>query len=68
MLKYEKEYHSLKERELESQDPLERLERENLRLKQTILRLERENDDLAHDLVMSKIELRHKLDLVNFQN
>lgn len=60
--KYEKEYYSLKEREIESQDPLERFERENLRLKETILRLERENDDLAHELVTSKIELRKNLD------
>ncbi|KHN82612.1 Rab GTPase-activating protein 1 [Toxocara canis] len=60
--KYEKEYYSLKERELESLDPQERLERENLRLKETIMRLERENDDLAHELVTSKIELRKNLD------
>lgn len=67
--KYEKEYHMLKQRELESLDPLERLERENFRLKETILRLERENDDLAHELVTSKIELRNKLDMViNFFN
>lgn len=67
--KYEKEYHTLKQRELESLDPLERLERENFRLKETILRLERENDDLAHELVTSKIELRNKLDMViNFFN
>ncbi|VDM97084.1 unnamed protein product [Thelazia callipaeda] len=60
--KYEKEFYSLKERELESQDPMERLERENLRLKETVMRLERENDDLAHELVTSKIELRKNLD------
>lgn len=64
MSKYEKEYRTLKQRELESLDPLERLERENFRLKETILRLERENDDLAHELVTSKIELRNKLDMV----
>lgn len=28
------------------------------------MRLERENDDLAHELVTSKIELRQKLDVV----
>ena len=64
LLQYEKEYHSLKQRELESQDPLERLERENLRLKEAVMRLEHENDDLAHELVTSKIELRNKLDSV----
>jgi hypothetical protein len=65
--KYEKEYISLKQRELESLDPMERLERENIRLKETILRLERENDDLAHELVTSKIELRNKLDTTEDQ-
>ncbi|TKR72061.1 hypothetical protein L596_019577 [Steinernema carpocapsae] len=65
--KYEKEYYSLKEKELESQDPQERLERENLRLKETVMRLERENDDLAHELVTSKIELRNKLDTTEDQ-
>ncbi|KAK0390326.1 hypothetical protein QR680_019302 [Steinernema hermaphroditum] len=65
--KYEKEYYSLKEKELESQDPQERLERENLRLKDTVMRLERENDDLAHELVTSKIELRNKLDTTEDQ-
>uniref|UniRef100_A0A183C6Z8 PID domain-containing protein n=1 Tax=Globodera pallida TaxID=36090 RepID=A0A183C6Z8_GLOPA len=64
LAKYEKEWHEMKRREIESQDPLERLERENCRLKEQIMRLERENDDLAHELVTSKIELRHKLDTV----
>lgn len=31
------------------------------------MRLERENDDLAHELVTSKIELRKKLDVVEDQ-
>jgi len=65
--KYEKDYYAQKQRELESLDPLERLERENFRLKETILRLERENDDLAHELVTSKIELRNRLDLTEDQ-
>jgi hypothetical protein len=43
---------------------VERLERENCRLNKTILRLERENDELAHELVISKIELRKALDTV----
>ncbi|VDO59945.1 unnamed protein product [Onchocerca flexuosa] len=38
------------------------MERENLQLKETVMRLERENDDLAHELVTSKIELRKNLD------
>lgn len=52
----------MKQQEAESQDPTERLERENLRLKDSVMRLERENDDLAHELVTSKIELRNHLD------
>ncbi|KAL3099475.1 hypothetical protein niasHS_002930 [Heterodera schachtii] len=67
LAKYEKEWHEMKRREIESQDPLERLERENCRLKEQIMRLERENDDLAHELVTSKIELRHKLDTTEDQ-
>jgi hypothetical protein len=46
-------------------------QRERNRLKDTILRLERENDDLAHELVTSKIQLRSNLDAVsgdNFRN
>lgn len=39
-------------------------QRENLQLKETVMRLERENDDLAHELVISKIELRKNLDTV----
>jgi predicted nuclease with TOPRIM domain len=46
---------------------LERLERENSRLNEQILRLERENDDLAHELVTSKIGLQSRLDTVNYK-
>jgi len=52
----------MKQQEAESQDPLERLERENLKLKEAVMRLERENDDLAHELVTSKVQLRNRLD------
>eukprot|EP00061_Rhincodon_typus_P013492 g39896.t1 len=38
--------------------------RENRRLQETSLRLEQENDDLAHELVTSKIALRSDLDQV----
>lgn len=67
LLKYEKEYLEMKERERESEDPLVKLQKENARHCETILRLERENDDLAHELVTSKIELRRKLDAVEDQ-
>ncbi|XP_069837757.1 rab GTPase-activating protein 1-like isoform X7 [Dendropsophus ebraccatus] len=38
------------------------LKRENRRLQETSMRLEQENDDLAHELVTSKIALRNDLD------
>ncbi|PIO38258.1 hypothetical protein AB205_0134000 [Aquarana catesbeiana] len=37
-------------------------QRENRRLQETSMRLEQENDDLAHELVTSKIALRNDLD------
>ncbi|VDO82181.1 unnamed protein product [Heligmosomoides polygyrus] len=67
LLKYEHEYLEMKERERENEDPLVKLQKENARHCDTILRLERENDDLAHELVTSKIELRRKLDTVEDQ-
>lgn len=39
-----------------------RLERENKQLHQANLRLERESDDLAQELITSKIGLRNELD------
>ena len=41
------------------------LQRENKRLQETNMRLEQENDDLAHELVTSKIALRNDLDNVS---
>ncbi|XP_066962348.1 rab GTPase-activating protein 1-like isoform X3 [Macrobrachium rosenbergii] len=60
--KYEKEYLAIKEQEALQEDPVVRLERENRRLLEDNMRLERENDDLAHELVTSKISMRHSLD------
>uniref|UniRef100_A0A915HMU0 Rab-GAP TBC domain-containing protein n=1 Tax=Romanomermis culicivorax TaxID=13658 RepID=A0A915HMU0_ROMCU len=60
--KYEKQYIAMKNREVESQDPIERLEKECMKLRESLMRLERENDDLAHELVTSKIQLRKNLD------
>lgn len=39
-------------------------QRENRRLQEANMRLEQENDDLAHELVTSKIALRKDLDNV----
>ncbi|XP_013782185.1 rab GTPase-activating protein 1-like isoform X1 [Limulus polyphemus] len=59
--KYEKEYAAVKE-EKQQENPVERLKRENKRLLESNMRLEQENDDLAHELVTSKIQLRKELD------
>lgn len=40
------------------------MQRENRRLQEASMRLEQENDDLAHELVTSKIALRNDLDQV----
>uniref|UniRef100_A0A4W4FAH5 Rab GTPase-activating protein 1 n=1 Tax=Electrophorus electricus TaxID=8005 RepID=A0A4W4FAH5_ELEEL len=60
--KYEKEYHTIREQQEQQEAPIERYERENRRLQEANMRLEQENDDLAHELVSSKISLRKDLD------
>ncbi|XP_040216334.1 rab GTPase-activating protein 1-like isoform X4 [Rana temporaria] len=60
--KYEKEYLAMRDSQLQQEDPIERYKRENRRLQETSMRLEQENDDLAHELVTSKIALRNDLD------
>ncbi|XP_021380300.1 rab GTPase-activating protein 1-like isoform X4 [Mizuhopecten yessoensis] len=60
--KYEKEYMAMKEQEMQQEDPVERFERESKRLLEANMRLEQENDDLAHELVESKLALRSELD------
>ncbi|XP_061884406.1 rab GTPase-activating protein 1-like isoform X1 [Entelurus aequoreus] len=60
--KFEKEYQTLRESQLQQEDPIDRYQRENRRLQEASMRLEQENDDLAHELVTSKIALRKDLD------
>ncbi|XP_005996263.1 rab GTPase-activating protein 1-like isoform X4 [Latimeria chalumnae] len=60
--KYEKEYQTMRESQLQQEDPIDRYKRENRRLQEASMRLEQENDDLAHELVTSKIALRNDLD------
>ncbi|XP_055797035.1 rab GTPase-activating protein 1-like isoform X2 [Salvelinus fontinalis] len=60
--KFEKEYQTLRESQLQQEDPIDRYQRENRRLQEASMRLEQENDDLAHELVTSKIALRTDLD------
>ncbi|XP_046442776.1 rab GTPase-activating protein 1-like isoform X3 [Daphnia pulex] len=60
--KYEKDFVAIKEQEQAREDPVVRLERENKHLHEANLRLERESDDLAQELITSKIGLRSELD------
>ena len=53
---------TFKEQEQAREDPVVRLERENKHLREANLRLERESDDLAQELITSKIGLRADLD------
>ncbi|XP_072367876.1 rab GTPase-activating protein 1-like isoform X4 [Scyliorhinus torazame] len=62
--KYEKEYLTMREQQAQQEDPIDRFKRENRRLQEASLRLEQENDDLAHELVTSKIALRSDLDQI----
>ncbi|KAH9369848.1 hypothetical protein HPB48_004026 [Haemaphysalis longicornis] len=60
--RYEREYQAHKEQERQLQDPIQVLKREKQRLMESNLRLERENDELAHELVTSKIQMQKDLD------
>ncbi|XP_063424247.1 rab GTPase-activating protein 1-like isoform X2 [Mytilus trossulus] len=60
--KYEKEYLAMKEQLLQQENPVEKFERENQRLLDANMRLEQENDDLAHEMVESKLKLGSELD------
>lgn len=66
--KYEKEYQTIQEQNLQQEDPLERYERENKRLLEDVLRLERENDDLGHELVETKLSLNSRVDQLQDHN
>ena len=43
------------------------MQRDNKQLRGTIMRLERENDNLAQELVASKVTLRAEMDKARFQ-
>lgn len=62
MTKYQKEWLVIKEAERQREDPLLRLERENKKLLADNLRLDTENDNLARELLTSKIEMRKDID------
>jgi tyrosine-protein phosphatase YwqE len=60
--KYEKEWAIIKAAERAREDPVIRYERENKKLLSDNLRLDTENDNLARQLVNSKIEMRMDID------
>lgn len=62
--KHAKNYEIKKQKEKLLENPIARLQRENAKLTENNLRLEQENDDLARDLVASKIQLRAQLDVL----
>lgn len=62
--KHAKNYEIKKQKEKLLENPIARLQRENAKLTENNLRLEQENDDLARDLVASKIQLRAQLDIL----
>lgn len=62
--KYEKEWLQIKAAERAREDPVIRLERENKKLRNDNLRLDTENDNLARQLVNSKIEMRKEIDTI----
>lgn len=62
--KHAKNYEVIKQKEKLLEHPVARLQRENAKLTENNLRLEQENDDLARDLVASKIQLRAQMDVL----
>ncbi len=63
--KLQKDYQSFLEQQAQLEDPVVKLERDNKQLRDLIHRLEQENDNLAQDLVGSKIKLREEMDKVH---
>ncbi|XP_040564697.1 rab GTPase-activating protein 1 [Lepeophtheirus salmonis] len=62
--KYENEWKTFKEAERAREDPVVRYERENKRLLSDNLRLDTENDNLARQLVSSKVLMRKEIDFL----
>jgi hypothetical protein len=59
---YEKAYNALREQDKAKGDAIRLMRKENKRLVYSNMRLEQENDDLARELISSKIALRRQLD------
>lgn len=60
--KHAKNYQLMKRKEKLLENPLTRLQRENAKLTEKNLQLQQENDDLACDLVASKVHYQSQLD------
>ncbi|GAU93992.1 hypothetical protein RvY_05841 [Ramazzottius varieornatus] len=56
------QYEAAQVQERNAEDPLERAKKDTRELMGTVMRLERENDQLAHELINGKIQLRSELD------
>lgn len=65
---YEKAYHAIREADRQKGNTIKLMQKENKRLVYSNMRLEQENDDLARELISSKINLRKQLDDLEDKN
>jgi len=65
---YEKAYHAIREADRQKGNTIKLMQKENKRLVYSNMRLEQENDDLARELICSKINLRKQLDELEDKN
>ena len=68
MSAYEKAYVALREADRAKGNTIKLMQKENKRLVYSNMRLEQENDDLARELISSKIALRRQLDVCEDRN
>lgn len=68
MSAYEKAYMALREQDKAKGNTIKMMQKENKRLVYSNMRLEQENDDLARELISSKIALRRQLDVCEDRN
>ncbi|XP_023215853.1 rab GTPase-activating protein 1-like [Centruroides sculpturatus] len=60
--KYKKDYVVFKEQQKQQEDPVDGLKRENKRLLESNMHLEQENDDLAQELITTRMQLKKELE------
>lgn len=61
--KYKKDYVAYKEQQKQQEDPVDGLKRENKRLLESNMHLEQENDDLAQELITTRMQLKKELEI-----